>query len=728
MDHGGGGGFHRNEAISAIQDEEQFYGEDDDYDDLYSDVNVGEGFHQTFDNRDGAGGFQPVEEQRSDAPPPLQPPQPPRPMPPQVQQPVEEASERVQIPGIVAEPKIERSLDRSGGFHDQGFRGGVEPAVAARQAAPPLPPPPVPAGRPDMGQPSGGFAQIQSQNGNNSFQNESFQRQGGGFGNEGFQKQGSGGGSVITVGNANGGDAGGSGGVGGTTLFVGDLHWWTTDAEIEAELCKYGQVKEVKFFDERASGKSKGYCQVDFYDPMAAAACKEGMNGHIFNGRPCVVAQASPFTVRKMGENQVNKNQQVMSQTQPPAPPQKGRGGGGPSVGNNNFGRGGGGGGGGGGNWGRGGGMGNRGPMGNMRNRMGPVGGRGIMGNGGMVAPPPPVLHPGAMIGQGFDPMGYGAAMGRMGAGFGGFPGGAAGAPFPGMMPSFPPVVAPHVNPAFFGRGLAPGGVGMWSDPNLGGWGGEEQSSYGEDAASDQQYGEGSHGKERIAERDRYGAPERRHEKEKEMGSGQDWQERKHRIEMTEIGMGIAIGTGIVNQSVMRTGLEEDRLGLAVSHGRLNIQKGAARHLNDSGPLQLSLLKRSEVLVVAFAASPRYLRILVRAWLSHQIEELFSLALTVHFIIAARKYFGGQLMSYLLYPPSYWLEDNYHICKTSLAEFSRHMEAVHYWSAMKLCVIECRAPSASLYALSLLKSSNLLIQTSEALNETHVFVISIILC
>ncbi|KAG6486901.1 hypothetical protein ZIOFF_055482 [Zingiber officinale] len=540
MDHGGGGGggFLRNEAISAIQDEEQFYGEDDDYDDLYSDVNVGEGFHQTFDERNGSGPFQPVEERRSD-PPPLPPL--PRAMPPPVQQPVAEASERVQIPGIAEEPKIERPFDRSGGFQDQGFRGGVEPVVPARQAAPPLPPPPLPAGRPDMGQPSGGFSQIQSQNGNNSFQNESFQRQGGGFGNDNFQRQGGGAGNVIAVGNVNGGDAGSGGGVGGTTLFVGDLHWWTTDADLEAELCKYGQVKEVKFFDERASGKSKGYCQVDFYDPMAATACKEGMNGHIFNGRPCVVALASPFTVRRMGENQVNKNQQVTSQTQPPAPPQKGgRGGGGPSVGNN-FGRGGGGGsGGGGGNWARGGGMGNRGPMGNMRNRMGPVGGRGIMGNGGMVAPPPPVLHPGAMIGQGFDPMGYGAAMGRMGGGFGGFPGGAAGAPFPGMMPSFPPVVAPHVNPAFFGRGLAPGGVGMWSDPNMGGWGGEEQSSYGEDAASDQQYGEGSHGKDRVAERDRYGAPARRHDKEKEMG------------------------TGIVNQSVMMTGLEEDHLGLAL--------------------------------------------------------------------------------------------------------------------------------------------------------------------
>ncbi|KAK8665136.1 hypothetical protein V6N13_005311 [Hibiscus sabdariffa] len=65
---------------------------------------------------------------------------------------------------------------------------------------------------------------------------------------------------------------------GPTMLFVGELHWWTTDAELESVLSQYGRVKEIKFFDERASGKSKGYCQVEFYDSASAAACKEGMN------------------------------------------------------------------------------------------------------------------------------------------------------------------------------------------------------------------------------------------------------------------------------------------------------------------------------------------------------------------------------------------------------------------------------------------------------------------
>ncbi|CAL9111927.1 unnamed protein product [Musa textilis] len=174
---------------------------------------------------------------------------------------------------------------------------------------------------------------------------------------------------------------------------------------------------------------------------MAAAACKEGMNGHLFDGRPCLVALASPDTIRRMGGDQMNKNQQVMAQSQLPALTQKSRG-------SSNFGRGGGGGGDGG-NWERGDGTGNRGSMGNMRNRMGTVNGRGIVGNGGIVSL---------------------------------------------QVPSFPPVVVPHINPTFFGQGLAPGGNGMWSDPNMAGWGGEEQSSNGEDATSDRQHEKGAMG------------------------------------------------------------------------------------------------------------------------------------------------------------------------------------------------------------------------------------------
>ncbi|PON42322.1 Splicing factor-like protein [Parasponia andersonii] len=366
---------------------------------------------------------------------------------------------------------------------------------------------------------------------------------------------------------------------GSTMLFVGELHWWTTDAELESVLSQYGRVKEIKFFDERASGKSKGYCQIEFYDAAAAAACKEGMHGYVFNGRACVVTFASSQTLKQMGAAYMNKNQpQNQSQPQGRRPVNDGAGrGGNPNYqsgdAGRNFGRGG---------WGRGGqGILNRGPGGGgpMRGRGGPMGAKNMVGgNVGVVGsvsggggygqglagpafggPAGGMMNPQGMMGSGFDP----SYMGR-GGGYGGFPGPA----FPGMLPSFPGVnamglaaVAPHVNPAFFGRGMTNNGMGMmgsslmdghhagmWNDTSMGGWGGEEQgrrtreSSYGgDDGASEYGYGEANHEKgvrssaasrerERGSDRDRSGNSERRHHEERD----QDWdrsdkEQREHR-------------------------------------------------------------------------------------------------------------------------------------------------------------------------------------------------------
>lgn len=363
---------------------------------------------------------------------------------------------------------------------------------------------------------------------------------------------------------------------GNTMLFVGELHWWTTDADLESVLIQYGKVKEIKFFDERASGKSKGYCQVEFYDPAAAAACKEGMNGHLFNGRACVVAFASPQTIKQMGVSYMNKTQnQVQAQPQGRRPMNEGlnRGSGTsfPSGDTGrNFGRGG---------WGRGGqGMPNRGPGGGPARGRGAMGAKNMVGNvpganagmsggaygQGLAGPgfggPPGLMHPQGMMGPGFDP-GY---MGR-GAGYGGF----SGPGFPGMLPPFPAVnpmglagVAPHVNPAFFGRGMAANGMGMmgttgmdgphpgmWTDTSTGGWGGEEherrtrESSYGgEDNASEYGYGEASHDKgarstaasrekERASERDWSGNSEKRHRDDREYERDRYDREHKYREE-----------------------------------------------------------------------------------------------------------------------------------------------------------------------------------------------------
>ncbi|KAF8410866.1 hypothetical protein HHK36_003403 [Tetracentron sinense] len=226
------------------------------------------------------------------------------------------------------------------------------------------------------------------------------------------------------------GDINGNRGRGGTILFVGNLHWWTRGPELEAELCKYGNVKEVKFFVEMENRRSKGYCQVEFHDPSAAMACQEGMNGHIFNGRPCVVAHATPSSVREMGAAQVMKKNREMKQASLALPR------------------------------------------------------RGI-------AATPPLFHPQPVMGHGFRPV-YRAHMGGPHRGF-------TAPSFPGFLSPFPRV-APNVNPNFFGRGMPVTtgtveghNIRMWTDPSAAGWVSGQEPIYGDNAASDLQYGEGSH-------------------------------------------------------------------------------------------------------------------------------------------------------------------------------------------------------------------------------------------
>ncbi|KAH0719687.1 hypothetical protein KY290_004603 [Solanum tuberosum] len=204
---------------------------------------------------------------------------------------------------------------------------------------------------------------------------------------------------------------GGGDGSGGTILFVGNLHWWTTDAQVELELSRYGAVEDVKFFDEIASGKSNGYCRAEFSEPAAAMACREGMDGHYFNGRACVVRFASPSSLKSLEEGRMNRIDLYYSLSQTASVNRINRYN--ATVGNFQDG----------GNLGRAGPqmMGVRGPLGPKRNRVDGVVGRELMGNagGGLeqgIGAASSSNHPQTMMGQGFHP-GFGGPMGNAGGG-----------------------------------------------------------------------------------------------------------------------------------------------------------------------------------------------------------------------------------------------------------------------------------------------------------------------
>lgn len=61
-------------------------------------------------------------------------------------------------------------------------------------------------------------------------------------------------------------------------VYIGNLQWWTTDAEMEALCARHGAVERIPFFEEKGSGKSKGYVLVTFATAKAAYECKQELD------------------------------------------------------------------------------------------------------------------------------------------------------------------------------------------------------------------------------------------------------------------------------------------------------------------------------------------------------------------------------------------------------------------------------------------------------------------
>ncbi|KHN45800.1 hypothetical protein glysoja_049347 [Glycine soja] len=238
--------FCHNEAMHVVIDE-GFLGEeeDNDYEDLYNDVNTKEVFLQSLHKNDSSG-FQnsDVEEKKPSSP-----------------------SLVLDVVGVLIsgvggngegaiggggrEVMESRVSGRVDGFQNQGFIGNEMGAKCGIRV--------------ELGNQSRNLSEIKDQGGNDGVvkmvlvvveEVGNANRVGG----NGVRN------SVIVVSHVNTGGVGGaiSDGVvvvgsGGTILFVGDSHWWTIDAELEIELSKYKPMKEVQFFYEKASGKSKGY-------------------------------------------------------------------------------------------------------------------------------------------------------------------------------------------------------------------------------------------------------------------------------------------------------------------------------------------------------------------------------------------------------------------------------------------------------------------------------------
>ena len=79
-----------------------------------------------------------------------------------------------------------------------------------------------------------------------------------------------------------------------TKLFVGNLAFAATTAELETLFGESGTVASVNIITDRFSGKSRGFGFVEMENEEEAQAAIERLNGNEFQGRPLTVNEARP--------------------------------------------------------------------------------------------------------------------------------------------------------------------------------------------------------------------------------------------------------------------------------------------------------------------------------------------------------------------------------------------------------------------------------------------------
>ena len=76
-------------------------------------------------------------------------------------------------------------------------------------------------------------------------------------------------------------------------IYVGNLSWSTTDADLKSLFSQYGEVTSAQVIEDRATGRSRGFGFVEMDDAGAQQAI-QALNGNDFQGRPLKVNEAQP--------------------------------------------------------------------------------------------------------------------------------------------------------------------------------------------------------------------------------------------------------------------------------------------------------------------------------------------------------------------------------------------------------------------------------------------------
>jgi len=81
-----------------------------------------------------------------------------------------------------------------------------------------------------------------------------------------------------------------------TNIFVGNLSYQATQADLQAAFEVYGAVERVNLITDRDTGQPRGFAFVEMSDPQAAQAAITHLNGAELHGRTMNVNEARPKT------------------------------------------------------------------------------------------------------------------------------------------------------------------------------------------------------------------------------------------------------------------------------------------------------------------------------------------------------------------------------------------------------------------------------------------------
>ena len=80
----------------------------------------------------------------------------------------------------------------------------------------------------------------------------------------------------------------------GKNLYVGNLSYAVTDAELNQIFSQFGKVDSARVITDRDTGRSKGFGFVEMGDDAEAQAAIDGMNGKEDHARTLTVNEAKP--------------------------------------------------------------------------------------------------------------------------------------------------------------------------------------------------------------------------------------------------------------------------------------------------------------------------------------------------------------------------------------------------------------------------------------------------